>query len=411
VPDPTTDVRPQRALRKLAGRPLALAAALLALGAVASAAAWFWPWDGPRAPIDRRAAVTACIALTALAVAASLAARARRRGLALALTACVWWLAVERFAAPHLVFKLRLLQYFAAQDPDHWPKGSGPDWNEDSLRGTPAAREFTASTLNVVFLGDSFTFGQGVAPKQAFPSLVGDQLRAALPDAALRVANFGWSSSSPLLSYRRLLAIGERYHPDVVVLCVDMTDFGDDIRWGNIIDGRRIYWLYDKLPITLRAAQALAPDLYERFVAWTVDAPARRFFHSEAPFEETRRHMQPLVDNVERIHAWCTARGADFVLVALPRSYQHSAREAPRNWEAKEYEVLGPHALEPFKLFDELRARGTFPVVSLLEAFQTTDVFPVCLEHDPHWIPAGHRVAAKALAPPVLEVVRARLAR
>lgn len=409
--NPSNDARPSQ--RSVARRALRVALGLVALGAAATALAWYWPWEGPRASIDHRAAVTVCIALTVLFVAAALAltltARGRRRWLALAVTVLVWWLAVERFAAPHLVFKLRLVQYFAAQDPDHWPKGSGPDWNEDSLRGTPPAREFTSATLNVVFLGDSFTFGQGVPPKQTFPFLVGDSLRAALPDAQLRVANFGWSSSSPLLSYRRLLAIGERYHPDVVVMCIDMTDFGDDIRWGNLIEENRIYWFYDKLPITLRAAQAIAPEAYERFVAWTVDGPARRFFHSEAPFEETRRHMQPLVDNVTKIHAWCTARGADFVLVALPRSYQHSAREAPRNWEAKEYEVLGPYALEPFKLFDELRAQGDYPVLSLLEAFQKTEAFPLCLEHDPHWLPAGHKVAAEALAPPLIELVRARV--
>lgn len=398
-----------------ARRVVGLVLALGVLGAAATALAWTWRWEGPRASIDRRAAVTVCIALTVLLIAVSLvvslAGRGRRRGWALAVTALVWWLGVERFAAPHLVFKLRLVQYFAAEDPDHWPKGKGSDGNEDSLRGTPVVREFTPETLNVVFLGDSFTFGQGVPPKQTFPSLVSDSLRAALPAAELRIANFGWSSSSPLLSYRRLLAIGERYHPDVVVLCVDMTDFGDDIRWGNLIEQKRVYWLYDKLPITLRAAQAIAPEAYERFVAWTVDAPARRFFHSEAPFEQTRRHMQPLVDNVEKIQAWCATRGADFVLVALPRSYQHSAREAPKNWEGKEYEVLGPYALEPFKLFDELRARGEYPVLSLLEAFQTTEVFPVCTESDPHWNPAGHQVAAEALAPPLIELVRARLER
>ena len=56
--------------------------------------------------------------------------------------------------------------------------------------------------------------------------------------------------------------------------------------------------------------------------------------------------MEPLARNVDKIHAWCAERGAAFVLVALPRSYQHSAREAPNNWEAREYTVLGPYALE-----------------------------------------------------------------
>lgn len=398
-------------VRTLGRRAAFVPLVVLVLGALATATAWFWPWQGLRAPIEREATVTVCLALTVLLVAAWFALRLRRRVLALVATVLLWWVAVETFAAPHLVHKLGLIQYFHAQDPDHWPEGRGPDWNADSLRGTPAPSEFTDETLNVLFLGDSFTFGLKVKSGEAFPALVGKDLKHALPDAPLRVANFGWSSSSPYLSYRRLLAIGARYHPDVVVLCVDMTDFGDDIRWRNLVEGRRIYWLYDKLPITLHYAQVLAPEAYERFVAWTVDAPARRFFHSEAPLDETRRHLEPLAENVADIAAWCRERGADFVLVALPRSYQCSDRESPNNYEASEYTVLGPYALEPFRFFDELRARVEYPVFSLLDAFRTTETFPTCFENDPHWLPAGHRVAADALTPMLVPIVTARLGR
>ncbi|MEZ6017413.1 MAG: SGNH/GDSL hydrolase family protein [Planctomycetota bacterium] len=398
--------------RGLLRRPLVQVLALLLCGAGAAALAWRWPYEGPRAPILREATTTGVLAVTGLLLMLLVAARFRPRVMSVALALCAWWIAVETWAAPHLVFQFRLLQYFAAQDPDHLPKGVGPDWNSDSLRGTPAPSAFTEDTTNVVFLGDSYTYGLHLkSSKEAFPTLVAEGLRAAEPDIALRVANFGWSSSSPYLSFRRLQSIGDHYHPDIVVLCIDMTDFGDDIRWRNIVEERGIYWFYKRLPITLRIAQLLAPDAYERFVAWTVDAPARRFFHSEAPLEETRRHMEPLVGNVADIYAWCTERGADFVLVVLPRSYQHSRRESPNNHEGDEYEVLGPYALEPFKFFDELRARVPYPIVSLLSAFQTTDVFPLCFDHDPHWLPAGHRVAADALIPELLPRVRARAGR
>ena len=33
----------------------------------------------------------------------------------------------------------------------------------------------------------------------------------------------------------------------------------------------------------------------------------------------------------------------------------------------------------------------------LLEDFLSTDVFPTCFRDDPHWNPAGHRVAAEAI--------------
>jgi hypothetical protein len=94
----------------------------------------------------------------------------------------------------------------------------------------------------------------------------------------------------------------------------------------------------------------------------------------------------------------------------LPRSYPFSAREAPRNKGAGEYEVLGPYSLEPFRFFDELRPTKPDPIVSLLEDFRANTEFPTCFEDDAHWTALGHRVAARALArelaPVVDEIVR-----
>ena len=116
-----------------------------------------------------------------------------------------------------------------------------------------------------------------------------------------------------------------------------------------------------------------------------------------------------MAQNIARLHAWCSARGADVAVAALPRSYQHSKRECPKNWEAAEYEPLGPYALEPFKFFDELRQREQFPVWSLLEAFRDSEEFPLCFESDPHWTALGHTVAADGLAAPILELLVRRL--
>ena len=80
------DPEPERRAR----RALTIAAVILVLGAAATALAWHRSWEGPRAQIDREAAVTACIALTVLFVAWSLVAllttRKRRRVAGLAVT-------------------------------------------------------------------------------------------------------------------------------------------------------------------------------------------------------------------------------------------------------------------------------------------------------------------------------------
>jgi hypothetical protein len=84
-------------------------------------------------------------------------------------------------------------------------------------------------------------------------------------------------------------------------------------------------------------------------------------------------------------------------LFVFPRTYQYSNRESPRNWEASEYEPLGPHSEEPFRYFDELRRRAPYPIHSLLDDFRKTQVFPTAFDHDPHWNVAGAQVAADAL--------------
>jgi hypothetical protein len=86
------------------------------------------------------------------------------------------------------------------------------------------------------------------------------------------------------------------------------------------------------------------------------------------------------------------------MLVVLPRSFQYSDREAPKDWNRNQYQILGPHALEPFRFFEELQTEVPFSVHSLLPAFQNTDVFPTCFEADSHWNDSGTTVAAEAIA-------------
>jgi len=321
----------------------------------------------------------------------------RRRWIPLALAG--YWLAFETCASPPLARGLGLRNYYFVTDVDHLPI----DGNSDNVRSEREAQEYGEEDFNIVFLGDSFTYGLRVEREQTFAHGVERILNAALSERGLggRVStiNFGWASSSPLLSLRRLQHIGAKYHPDLVALCVDMTDFHDDIKYASMLQRRGVYWLYDKIPLTLKVIDEVLPRVSRKLRRWTnADLPEQRFFASAAPLEETRPYFAPLVENVGRIDEWCGERDIPFVLFVLPRAYQYSADESPDNWEAARYSVLGPYSHEPFRFFDELRSRVEFPIHSLLPAFQATAVFPTCFRDDPHWTPAGHDVAAEAIA-------------
>ncbi len=390
---------------------------LVAYGAVAIALLLATPLIQPaldarlESGFDRGAWYALVGSLALLCAAIDLGWRLPRRALCLPLCLAAAWLGIETLAAPLLVRPLRLWQYAILSDVDHRPPPFAPECNADGLRGTDDPAAFLAEEENLLFLGDSFTWGELVQPHEAFPFVAGELVARRFPERGFRVANLGWSSSSPLLSWRRLSDLGERYQPDLVVLCLDMSDFHDDLRSERMLERRGLYAFYDRLPIMLRLFEALAPELYRRSVAWSAGGgPTDRYFPVQAPLERTRRWIEPLERYVARIAAWCRERRADFVLVFLPRGFQYDERESPENWERDRYQALGPWVLEPFRYLDELRLRVDHPVVSLLDDFRSREHFPTCFEDDPHWNASGHQVAARAIARALQPVLEARLA-
>jgi len=311
------------------------------------------------------------------------------------------WFVVDSFAAPFLIQRLDLFYFYSILDVDHRLPRGDPEipTNADGIRCRREAAEFATEAYTVVFLGDSFTFGPGVRLEDTFPMQVEQLLRVRFPERSVQVANFGWVSSSPFLSRRLLADIGPRYAPDLVCLCVDMTDFFEDILYPAMEERRGLYSLYLHLPITLNLLRQHAPrTFWSLYYAVNDFMPRDRFFVTEAPLEQTRDRLRPLTRELSATRDLAQRLGADFVVFVLPRSYQYSSRECPDNPEGKLYTVLGPYSLEPFRFLDAEGARLGLPIFSLLDAFRQTQAFPTCFRNDPHWTPLGHRVAAEAIA-------------
>ncbi len=298
-----------------------------------------------------------------------------------------------------------------ATDVDHRLKPSRRRGiNRDGIRSTREADEFADASFNVVFLGDSYTYGVFVQSQEAFPALVEGLLDKRWPGAAVKVANFGWPSSSPLLSLRLLRDIGARYRPDLVVLCLDMTDFHDDLRYEGLLQHARRR-LSPTSFLLRRTGLDKVLGATRAVVGFDRSAPGDRFFALKQPLASSR----PLLRSTEE-HVGAIARAArqslraDFLLVLLPRPVQYNAAECPDNWERGEYDAGGAYVRVPFEWLRELEARVDYPAASLLPAFEASGEFPTAFRHDPHWNPAGHRVAARALASVIVDLVgRGRL--
>lgn len=294
----------------------------------------------------------------------------------------------------------RAMTHIVKVDVDHRNvPGSKPGINSDGIRSLRKAQSVRKSDFNIVFLGDSFVYGMGLNYYKSVPYQLEQLLRAEM-GPRISVLNFGWVSSSPVLSRRLLEDLGHKYKPDLVLLGLDMTDFRDDLLYSNILNGKKLFRFKKLFPASL-----VALDLFlekTRFLSPVRKAlfgvPSERFFATNQPLEESAPFFETTVEALEGIRDYSVNElGADFALFLFPRGYQYSDVESPNSWERELSEPLGPHVLEPFRFFSESADELSYPVFSLLETFQETEVHPHCFIDDPHWNPAGASIAARAI--------------
>ncbi len=295
------------------------------------------------------------------------------------------------------------------------------DINGDGIRFRGEASDLDSGQFVVLFLGDSFTYGFHLDYDETYPAQFQDMLaRRGCRDVV--AVNMGWTSSSPLLGLRLLKEIGYRYRPDLVVYNLDMTDFSDDLRYEEALARGG-----DLAPDTGAVVQKLLamylPGLAANLGAFSgLEAPLRwrgvarrrpdgrvqrgttfsgeKFFVTNHPLEQTRADIERgVMKNLAALHTFCDeVLHVPMVLVVYPRAYQYSLRESRNNDEKGLYEPLGPYVREPFKYFEEAGGRLPYPVISTLDAFESAADFPLYFDDDPHWTPAGARVAARAVA-------------
>jgi len=286
------------------------------------------------------------------------------------------------------------------RSPDHRMQPNTAETNSDGIRSKVEPDEVSAEDINVIFLGDSFTYGLRLPPEDALPQQMERIARSRFPGRNINIFNFGWISSSPILSLRLLRDIGKKYKPDFVILLVDISsDFHDDLVYTHYLYNRRgVYWLLDFAPFIhyfiLRSTRRLLPEFSE----WLFSTPSDRFFAVNQPLGKSRSDMQKTVEYIDAIAAYSEeVLHAGFLVAALPRGFMYSDRETPNNWEANAYSPLGPFVLEPFRFFEDVLEVKSYAYLSLLPTFQNTNVFPTTFDDDPHWTVAGTRLAAQAM--------------
>lgn len=274
------------------------------------------------------------------------------------------------------------------------------DINSDGIRSPREASEIKPDDFNIVFLGDSFVHGFILQYKLAPPKQLEEIARAHFNTDKINVWNFGWTSSSPILDYRLLKDLGKKYHPDLVILSVDMTDYKDDYFYQHIIEGDGVYKWVNQYPRSMYIYKNMLEKV-DQYTDWHKQmfgySGQGGYFVAMQPLEQNRYLFDELYNSLNLINNYCRDElNVPFVVFIPPRHWQYTDKESPHTWDPG-FEALGPYALENYRYFDEKRPTTPYPLISLLDDFKNSKVFPTTFDVDSHWNKHGAHLAAESI--------------
>jgi len=323
------------------------------------------------------------------------------------------WL-VTRREAPRPTLRVASAVYhhglrpMLSTDAEHWGPGVYP-YRTNSLGfrdRLPRQVELAPRGPRVLFMGDSFTEGVGVAYEQTFVGIVD----AAFAARGVEVLNAAVSLYSPTIYYRKtrylLEDVGLGF--DQMVVFIDISDIEDELAFsldaeGHVaLDPRRrrdeqresrrygsALWALRPLQRWLDAHTLLLAWVYRgvdgllarpghRSAAWTRDPEAFESY-GRLGLERARARM-------EQLRALLAARGVRLTIVVYPWTDQILGRESDCRQERFWREWAAARGAGFLDLFPDFLAAGA-PEAVVRRYF---------IEGDIHWNAAGHALVAAA---------------
>lgn len=186
--------------------------------------------------------------------------------------------------------------------------------NSQGYRGPEFSVEKPAGVTRIVCLGESNTFGLGVADDTAWPRQLERQLNALDPEGrSWEVLNLGVTSYSTVQGVRQARRELPRLRPDIVLFCFSWADHQPSA--NGIAD--------DQLEIGTGWWLALDEGLNHLALArWLKAAwPARKPATAPPGFAQRRVPSTEFAENIERLTRESQAVGARPVLVTSPISW------------------------------------------------------------------------------------------
>lgn len=229
--------------------------------------------------------------------------------------------------------------------------------------------------VRVACLGDSFTFGWGVADGEEYPAQLDRELRARLPGAALEVSNFGVPGYNVWNSARTYTHVVRPFAPRVVV-------FGF---FGNDLEPRVEGPSYTSRPLVRLVGSSALFEAFHRhlrprtpFFGGSGSPESRefrrRYFALKPQIEElpdsevARPYWEALLGDLEDLAREVRGDGAELLVIAFPMSRQVTGARAALAAGTERTRALEENSVPQRHLAEALVTLGV-PYLDLLPTF------------------------------------------
>jgi len=287
--------------------------------------------------------------------------------------------------------------------------------NDIGLREGPIAPAAEGVTT-VLFIGDSFTFGWGVAEEQRYSEVLARLMAQSRPGTRLRIVNAGhwmYTFDQQLVLMKEMI---RRYEPAVVVQGFYWmhvrTMFNH--RLVRAADGSLQAVEDPKIVVNDRGFLKFRSDWLERpplgsqlvalvaraVLNWDLIEKAAHTVDYMRPGNTQGEDLWRLTDEIvaETIRTLRTA-GIGYVPFLVPTSVEvASGNWAHLNWTAAT-PPTGVDVNLPSARFGAMFAKNGSAIVPLAAAMREKVGMPLYFPHDGHWTAEGHAVAAEILLP------------
>ncbi|BCA54232.1 hypothetical protein W02_13720 [Nitrospira sp. KM1] len=191
-----------------------------------------------------------------------------------------------------------------------FPPRITPTVNSKGYRDVDHHVENTDGRIRVLILGDSMTFGWGIADDETYPRLISDMAGSRVE--VISLAKNGWSTADQLAALRRE---GLAFHPDLVVVGVVTNDPGPPMTEPS---GQQADWVvFKRLPFELMFWRFL--DYYINRIGDMYGLKYTYVQWEEDIYDPAKRYRGPWVRAVQRLGDTLASRGIPgyaFVLIS-----------------------------------------------------------------------------------------------